>query len=170
MKKRQAARRNSAADAQLTGFIATNQGRLVAIAYRLTRNTEDARDLVQDALLKACEKAHQFDGKNLGGWLYTIIRNSWIERGRVRVREQRAQPRLMGRESLREVTDDRAELCIVLQDVLRLLGALPRYQRRAITAISTGSKYREVARRQRITEGSVKSAVSRARVTLMQAL
>jgi RNA polymerase sigma-70 factor (ECF subfamily) len=169
-KKISKARRRIDADGVLTAFVQEHEQRFIEIAYRFTRDMDDARDLVQDSLLRACERYHQFDGHNLGGWLRVIIRNSWIEHAR-RMKRQEAVRHLIERgPRANGATQDRAELCIVLQDVLQLLRALPRYQRRAITAISTGSKYHEVARKHGISEGSVKSAVSRARTSLMLAM
>lgn len=172
MKKRKIrrAQRQVDADGRLAAFIAENEPRLVTIAYRFTRNMEDARDLVQEALLRACERYHQFDGRNLGGWIYTIIRNSWIEHGRSRKRQLSAQPLLTSRESMHDVTSDRAELCLVLQDVLRALRALPAKQRQALILKSTGSTYREVAKRTRSPMGTIQATVSRGRALLAEAL
>src|SRR5437868_13265927 len=48
-------------------------------AYQLTRNTEDTNDLVQDTMLKAFTYQDKFaDGTNLKGWLYTIMKNTFI--------------------------------------------------------------------------------------------
>jgi RNA polymerase sigma-70 factor (ECF subfamily) len=156
-------------DAVLTAFIRENDGRLVSLAYRLTRNTEDARDLVQDALLRACERFHQFDGRNLGGWLYTIIRNSWIEGCRSRQRQSNAAPMFAARGGS-DLTEDRAELCLVLQDVMRLLQELPKPLRQAIMMRSSGSSYRETARRARVPLNTIKVRIFRGRAALAEAL
>ncbi len=44
--------------------------RLLAVARRLLRNEEDARDCVQDAFLQAFRNIEQFEERaSLGGWL-----------------------------------------------------------------------------------------------------
>lgn len=47
--------------------------------HRFTRNKEESQDLVQDTLLKALAYQDKFrDETNLKGWLYTIMRNTYI--------------------------------------------------------------------------------------------
>jgi RNA polymerase sigma-70 factor (ECF subfamily) len=48
-------------------------------AYQLTRNVEDTNDLVQDTMLKALTYQDKFtDGTNFKGWMYTIMKNTFI--------------------------------------------------------------------------------------------
>jgi RNA polymerase sigma factor (sigma-70 family) len=48
-------------------------------AYQLTRNVEDTNDLMQDTMMKAFMYRDKFtDGTNLKGWLYTIMKNTFI--------------------------------------------------------------------------------------------
>lgn len=54
--------------------------RLYHYALKLTKNHEDAEDLVQDAMLKAIEKMDMFDGKNMWGWMSTIMRRLHINK------------------------------------------------------------------------------------------
>lgn len=55
------------------------QQSLRPIAIKLTRNSEEADDLIQDTLLKAISNREKFmDGTNLKAWLYTIMKNTFI--------------------------------------------------------------------------------------------
>jgi len=48
-------------------------------AMNLTRDADDAKDLVQETLLKALLNKDKFKaGTNLKAWLYTIMRNTFI--------------------------------------------------------------------------------------------
>src|SRR5690606_41336033 len=48
-------------------------------ALHFTRDDEDAIDLVQDTMLKAVTYHGRFkEGTNLKGWLYTIMKNTFI--------------------------------------------------------------------------------------------
>jgi RNA polymerase sigma-70 factor (ECF subfamily) len=48
-------------------------------AYQLTRNVEDTNDLIQETMLKAYTYQDKFeDGTNLKGWLFTIMKNNFI--------------------------------------------------------------------------------------------
>ncbi len=52
---------------------------LKPIAYKLTRDNEEANDLIQETLLKAISNRDKFkDGTNLKAWLYTIMKNTFI--------------------------------------------------------------------------------------------
>lgn len=48
---------------------------LLRVAFSLTQ--QDAEDLVELTLEKACEKRSQFDGRNLKAWCATILRNEF---------------------------------------------------------------------------------------------
>lgn len=55
------------------------QDRMLYFALRLTRNMEDARDLTQESLLKALANRDQYKADtNFKAWLYTIVRNTFI--------------------------------------------------------------------------------------------
>jgi RNA polymerase sigma-70 factor (ECF subfamily) len=57
-------------------------------AYRLSRNHEDAEDLVQDTMMKAYAAFHTFRvGTNLKAWLFRILTNSYINAYRKSKRE-----------------------------------------------------------------------------------
>ncbi|GGZ20743.1 RNA polymerase sigma factor [Echinicola pacifica] len=50
-------------------------------AMRLTKDSDDANDLMQDTMLKAFTNRDKFsDGTNLKAWLYTIMKNTFITR------------------------------------------------------------------------------------------
>jgi len=52
---------------------------LKPFAMRLTKNVEDANDLMQETILKAFNNRDKFsDGTNLKAWLYTIMKNTFI--------------------------------------------------------------------------------------------
>jgi RNA polymerase sigma-70 factor (ECF subfamily) len=57
----------------------TNTKTLKPFAMRLTKNYDDANDLVQDTLVKAfLNKDKYADGTNLKAWLFTIMKNTFI--------------------------------------------------------------------------------------------
>ncbi|XQP84045.1 MAG: sigma-70 family RNA polymerase sigma factor [Candidatus Pollutiaquabacter aromativorans] len=56
---------------------------LKAYAMKLTQDSEEANDLVQDTVLKALTNEEKFAaGTNLKGWLYTIMKNIFINKYR----------------------------------------------------------------------------------------
>ncbi|MGK5732020.1 sigma-70 family RNA polymerase sigma factor [Streptomyces sp. URMC 124] len=63
--------------------------RMHAAALRLTRNPEDAEDLVQETYARAYKSFHQFRaGTNLWGWLHRIMTNTFINA----YRKKRTEP------------------------------------------------------------------------------
>lgn len=62
---------------------------LYAFALRLTRQRDDAEDLVSDTVLRAFERWHQYQpGTNSRAWLFTILYRGFVSRRRrMRARE-----------------------------------------------------------------------------------
>jgi RNA polymerase sigma-70 factor (ECF subfamily) len=61
---------------------------LYSAAMRMTRNPQDAEDLVQETFAKAYASFHQFKaGTNLKAWLYRILTNTFINSYRKKQRE-----------------------------------------------------------------------------------
>ena len=55
------------------------QGNLLNFAYQLTANREQAEDLLQDTTLKALDNEEKYvDNVNFKGWIFTIMRNIFI--------------------------------------------------------------------------------------------
>lgn len=65
-------------------FVVPELDVLYGIAMRLTRNPEDAEDVVQETLLRAYRAIDRFDGQYPRAWLLTILRNTNINRARKR--------------------------------------------------------------------------------------
>ena len=64
-------------------------GRLLAVARRLMRNEEDARDCLQDGFLSAFRGIDRFEGRSkLGTWLHRIVVNTAL----MRLRSKRRKP------------------------------------------------------------------------------
>ena len=64
---------------QFNTTIQSFQPMLKYYALQLTHNLDDAMDLVQETFLKAMTYSSKFkEGTNLKGWLFTIMRNTFI--------------------------------------------------------------------------------------------
>ena len=76
-------------DAAFELMVRRYTGRMLAVAHRLVRDEEEARDAVQDALLSAFRSMHRFEGgSQLGTWLHRIVVNSAL----MRLRSRRRRP------------------------------------------------------------------------------
>ncbi|MGH7480177.1 MAG: RNA polymerase sigma factor, partial [Candidatus Methylomirabilales bacterium] len=60
----------------LDTLVRQHQKELYRLAYRMTRNAEDAKDISQEAFLRAYRALASFDGRSsLSTWLYRITVN-----------------------------------------------------------------------------------------------
>src|SRR5262249_24705032 len=105
-------------------------------ARALTRNAELADDLVQDTLARALRSEHLFHGRELRGWLYTILTN--LNRNRLRALARR--PPLQTIEE-HDAADPAREAGG--RDIERALASLPEEQRSTLLlVVLEGLSYR----------------------------
>ena len=154
---------------------------LYPAALRMTRNSHDAEDLVQETIAKAYSGFGQFTpGTNLRAWLHRILANTFISGYRKRKREPVIAP---GADPNEDWQADRDPLAVArsaeeqaldnMTDsaVLRALADLPADFRTAVyLADIEGYPYREVAAIMGTPIGTVMSRLHRGRERLRRAL
>jgi RNA polymerase sigma-70 factor (ECF subfamily) len=142
--------------------------RLRRYARSLTRNGDDAEDLVQDCVEKAFARRATWRGDNLQGWLMTILTNL----NRNRARGLGRMPAFVEIDETNEPASDAPERDPLQSD--RLAAALNRLDpdQRAVLmlVVVEGYRYAEVAAMLAIPTGTVMSRLSRARRNLASAL
>jgi RNA polymerase sigma-70 factor (ECF subfamily) len=139
---------------------------LHAFAHRLTSQSCDAEDLVQDTILRALAARHHFTmGTNLKAWLFTIMRNSFNTRWRRSQREVTTGAEVI---ELRMVTPATQEDALWARQALgRLLHDLSPAHRAILILIPVrGASYEEAAQVCHCSIGTVKSRLNRARAAL----
>lgn len=143
---------------------------LFAVAMRLTRDRQDAEDVVQETLLRAYRAIDRFDGRHPRAWLLTILRNANINRARKRTPDLlRDEERTLGALPARgaDGRDGAAERALDDMPDERLVEALRRLSsdHRAVVALVDidGLSYREAAEILQIPIGTVMSRLHRAR-------
>lgn len=151
--------------------------RLYATAVRMTRNSSDAEDLVQDTLTKAyLNFGHFKEGTNLKAWLFRILMNNFFDYYRARQRDQ--QRVIAGRlehehRSRLEARSAEAEALDHIPDrqVTHALSSLPATMGRAVyLADVEGYAYKEIADMMGTPVGTVMSRLHRGRRRLRQLL
>jgi RNA polymerase sigma-70 factor (ECF subfamily) len=82
------ARLRAGEDAAFAELLRAHGGRLLAVARRMLRSEEDARDALQDAFLQAFRGIDRFEGgARLSTWLHRIVINTCLMKLRSRARK-----------------------------------------------------------------------------------
>lgn len=158
-------------------LVEQHQGKVYNLALRLTGSVEDASDVAQEAFLKAWRGLASFQGESsFSTWLYKLTSNAAIDFLRRRARQRGTESPLSLDEEgngLAALTPDPApspqeqlehrELQEALSDGLARLS--PEH-RQALSLRLAGLSYAEIARTLDVEEGTVKSRIARARLSL----
>ncbi|MCL4217083.1 MAG: sigma-70 family RNA polymerase sigma factor [Candidatus Hydrogenedentes bacterium] len=156
---------------------------MYAVALRLTRNTSDAQDLTQNAVVKALRFHNKFqEGTYIKAWLVTILRNTFINDYRRRSRKP-VLVELSGLEAapnsapdpdvnFEPSRGDSSELLELLDDnVKAAIDSLPEDFRQAvIMADLEDMSYKDIAEQMGCPLGTVMSRLHRARKLLREQL
>ena len=152
-------------------------------AYRMTRNSEDAEDLVQETYLKAYRYYDKFEeGTNFKAWLFKIMKNTFINN----YRKKQQAPALsdfadieesfesqVNEEATRQIKNPEEEFLedVLDEDVQRALDKLPPdYRMVVILADLEGFSYKEIADILEVPVGTVMSRLYRGRRLLEAAM
>lgn len=157
----------------MTDYLIGNQEEIYQWAYRLTRNYDDAQDLLQSTLLCALKSVGMYtEENNISGWLYTIMRNIFFNTtrhsGRCCCMEKEDIERMMqlGENAL----NDNAEIAFDMSDIQRAIDTLDRPYKIPMSLYLSGYKYQEIAEKMGIPLGTVKSRIHASRVQLQETL
>ena len=129
----------------------------------MTADREEANDLLQETSLKALDNEEKFTpDTNFKGWMYTIMRNIFINNYRKTVRDQTFVDQTDNLFHLNLPQDsgfDSTEGAYDLKEIHRIVNALPKDYRVPFAMYVSGFKYREIAEKLGLPLGTVKSRI-----------
>ena len=146
------------------------QSNLLNFAYMLTSDREEAHDLLQDTTLKALDNEEKYiDNVNFKGWVFTIMRNIFINNYRREVRNQ----------TIVDQTEDLYHLNLpqesgfgtpdgsyTVKEIMKAINGFSDEYRIPFTMHIEGYKYHEIAEKMSLPLGTVKSRIFFARQRL----
>jgi RNA polymerase sigma-70 factor (ECF subfamily) len=155
---------------QIAGLRST----LKTFTRRFTNDSEESSDLVQDTILKALMYRDKFrEDTNLKGWLFTIMRNTFINNYR---KNQRAKTSHDDTKELYflNVADDHTfnlpDSRFEFKDVWNHIESLKEEYLVPFKMHTTGYKYHEIAEHLNIPIGTVKNRIFHARKEIQKKL
>ncbi len=146
---------------------------LFGFAMRLTRNKEDAKDLMQETVMKAFRYRSKYQkNTNFKAWTTTIMRNTFINiyrknRNRNNI-EAPIEDFLYALED--RTADEQADAGVRIGDLQKLLGTLSNTYRIPFLMAFQGYEYKEIAHTLDLPIGTIKSRIHSARQKLKNAV
>lgn len=145
------------------------------VALKIVKNEVEAEDVVHDAFVAIATRADQFrpERGSVAAWLVTAVRNLALDRSRRRARRAQITDEELSHEPVDPVPDPESIAWIERRRaaVLAALALVSEAQRRTLeTAFFEGLSYPEIAEREGVPLGTVKSRAARALAALRAAL
>ena len=138
---------------------------LQPFAITLTRDTDSARDLCQETLCKAFAHREKYQpGTNIKAWLFTIMRNIFINEYRRNARKKL----VMDTVARFETYSPSADISVRLREINEAIYHLPAIFKKACMLYLQGYKYQEIAFALNEPLGTIKSRIHFARKLLKQ--
>ncbi|TAF67879.1 MAG: RNA polymerase sigma factor [Cytophagales bacterium] len=147
---------------------------LKPFALKLTKDAEEANDLLQETMLKAFTNRDKFtEGTNLKAWLYTIMKNTFITNYQRLVRRNTfidTTDNLHYINSVEHANDNLAYSEFMMNDISKAIDSLDEVYRAPFIMHYRGFKYHEIAEKLKIPIGTVKNRIHIARKELKDQL
>lgn len=150
------------------------QDSLMKFAYSLTADSDNAKDLVQETILKALKYSSKFVVEsNFKAWTYTIMKNTFINDYRRAARQNfnrdQVKQSFLYKQSETAGSDD-PDSAYSAMEITQNIEQLKDMFRIPLKMHLNGYKYKEIADELNLNIGTVKSRISLSRKQLMNQL
>jgi RNA polymerase sigma factor (sigma-70 family) len=153
-------------------MLVSNTDFLKPFAFTLTRDNETAKDLLQETLYRAIANRDKYHvGTNIKAWLYTIMRNIFINNYRRRVKQNTifdSTPNDYYLNFQQASVNNDAEGKLKLKEIQSALHNLPDIFKHPFLLYFEGYKYHEIAEMLNEPLGTIKSRIHFARKLLKE--
>lgn len=155
-------------------MLLSNADYLKPFAFTLTRDSDSAQDLMQETLYRALANKEKYNsGTNIKAWMYTIMRNIFINDYRKKARQQTifdptANEFLLNHNQT--AVSNSAEVNLSIKDVRASIHELPDIFKHPFVLYFEGYKYNEIASLLEEPLGTIKSRIHFARKLLKEQL
>ncbi len=143
-------------------------------ALKLTKDGEEANDLLQETLFKAYSNKEKFqNGTNFKAWMYTIMRNTFITNYQRMIRRNTFTDTTQNNHflnSTRSIIENNAYGNFVMKDAQDAINGLKDIYKVPFTMYFNGFKYHEIANKLNVPIGTVKNRIHLARKELKKGL
>lgn len=150
------------------------QSNMLNFALSLTTNREEAKDLAQEATLKALSNFDKYyDNVNFKGWVFTIMHNIFVNNYRRAVRSQTIIDQTENLYLLNLSQDsgfDTPDGAYTYSEITNVLDGFTDEYKVPFTMHVSGYKYEEIAQEMNLPLGTVKSRIFFARRRLQEIL
>lgn len=156
--------------AEFNTLLLSNADFLKPFAITLTKDTETAKDLFQETMYRAIANQEKYHvGTNIKAWLYTIMRNIFINHYRRRMKQHTIFDNSSNDFLLnyqQSATVNQAESDLRVKDIHKAIHRLPDLFRKPFLLYFEGFKYFEIAEMLQEPLGTIKSRIHFARKML----
>lgn len=153
-------------------MLMNNADFLKPFAVNLTRDTETAKDLYQETLYKALANQEKYNaGTNIKAWLFTIMRNIFINDYRRRMKQRTifdSTPNEYLINLKQTAISNAAESDIRIKEIKTAIQQLPEIFKTPFLLYFDGYKYQEIAEVLNEPLGTIKSRIHFARKLLKE--
>lgn len=160
------------ASIDFTQLLLSNTEFLKPFAVTLTRDNEVAKDLLQDTMYRALANKEKYNvGTNIKAWLYTIMRNIFINNYRRKAKQNTIFDNTPNEFLLnynQVTTTNAAEGALKIKDIQGAIHRLPEIFRNPFMLYFEGYKYHEIADLLAEPLGTIKSRIHFARKLLKE--
>ena len=149
----------------------SNTNHLMAFAFSLTKNDNDAEDLLQDTVFLALKNQEKFSaGTNFVAWIKTIMRNTFINNYRKQKRFKNILAKGVGGYFFsKKTSENTTDVDMNVQEIEILIDKIDERFSVPFRLYHQGYSYEEITKKLKLPMGTVKSRIFFARKHLKTA-